>query len=101
MLLGVRERIELFLILPSKGSYGTLKALREFQEALELTEAEKVQFGVTIDDGRVTWKHSADVEIPVAEELLALIAKALEGLDSNSQLPATCMSLYEKFVLKE
>lgn len=101
MLLGVRDRIELFRHLPEKGKFDMLKLVREFRESLALTEAEKKAFGWTEDGGTVAWTSSADADITVPPKIHVLIAGVLSGLDDSGALPATCMSLYEKFVLKE
>lgn len=101
MLLHVGERIALFTILPQKGSFNTLRILREFREALELTPDEKQRFGWTEQGDRVAWTSGEEVNIAIPDAMRVRIVTVLSDLDARSELPANCMSLYEKFIKAE
>lgn len=98
MWLSVQERVSLFTLLPQKGSFNTLRAMRVLQESLGLTPEERERFGWSQHGERVSWERSENVEIDVPSDIRDLIAKQLKSLDGSQQLRADSYTLYEKFV---
>lgn len=106
--LTIAERYAVNGILPVKHEFGMLKHLRVLREALELTDAEKKEFGFKmVEDaeghptGAANWdsEHAeTEREIPFGDTVFELTVKTLKKLSEDKELHTGQMTLYEKFV---
>ena len=96
------ERFAVLSLLPEKGNYLTLKALRELKESLAFEEDEQKEYGIALTpDGRATIGDTllaCEKEIP--ETIYATLREALKKLESEAALTTDTSSLYEKIVLE-
>lgn len=101
MLLRVGDRIGLQSVLPSRGSFDTLRIVRDLQSALSFSEEELKRLDITRNGELFKWDGKVDspVDIPIGEKATDVIKAALVELDSRRQLQAGLLSLYEHFVL--
>lgn len=103
MRLTLHERYALSGLLPVQGNFLTMKRLRELREALGATEAEKKEFAIIEEDGRIGWDaahNQTEREIEIGESMTDLTATTLKKLDDEGKLGVAHVSLFEKFVEK-
>ena len=97
------ERFVVISLLPSEGSYITLKIVRELQMELAPTEEEAKLAGVFEVEGGGTdaedWDAVALKEIVFGDIAKGIIVDALEELDEGEKLTQQHFSLFEKFVV--
>lgn len=99
--LSMFQRIVLMGILPEKGTFITLKLLRELKEALAPTEVEVAKLGIRENPmGGLTWDQRKDtpVEIEIGDICTDLIRKTLLNLDKKEELTSEHLSIYEVFI---
>jgi len=105
--LGLFERLVCMALLPTEGSFATLKIVRELQMELAPTEEEYKLAGLKDDllTGRINaelgWDKVEDKEIVFGDIAKAIIVSALEKLDKEEKLTQQHFSLYEKFIIGE
>ena len=105
--LGLFNRLVCLALLPEKGSFATLKIVRELQMEFAPSEEEYIAAGLKDDllTGGVLaekgWDKVEDKEITFGEVAKGLIIKALEELDESENLRQEHFDLYRWFVLDE
>ena len=105
--LGLFERLVCMALLPTEGSFATLKIVRELQMTLAPTEEEYKAAGLKDDlltggiNAELGWDKVEDKEIVFGDIAKAIIVSALEKLDKEEKLTQQHISLYEKFVIGE
>lgn len=103
MELTVIERLALLPILPSEGSFITLKLLRQFREELSFSEREHKTLNLRTENGLTYWnikkQEEGIKEIKVGEVMKNIVKDTLQKLDKQEKLQEIHMSLYEKFVV--
>ena len=100
MILSVEERVVILSLLPSEGSFATLKILGQLRMGLSFTEEELKKWAIveTPTEGRITWEEDGAAEIPIGEKATDLIVDALKKHDREDKLPLQAMDIYEKFI---
>ena len=98
MKLSVGERIVILSLLPTEGSFATLKILNQLRLGLSFTEEELKKWGITEIEGRATWQEDAEVEIPIGEKATDIVVAALKKRDKEQKLPLQAIGVYEKFI---
>ena len=100
MKLSVNERVVILSLLPSEGSFATLKILSQLRMGLSFTEEELKKWGIVEvpAEGRITWEEDGKVEIPIGEKATDIIVDALKKRDREGNLPIQALEVYEKFI---
>lgn len=100
MNMSVQERVMTLSLLPSEGSFATLKILSQLRMGLSFTEEElkKWEITETPQEGRISWETDGKTEIPIGEKATDIIVDALKKRDKAGTLPMQAMSVYEKFI---
>lgn len=96
--LSVADRVVLLDILPPQGDITTIRIVRSLREALSFTEEEHEKLGITISDGRVTWKENASKDVEIGMKAREIIASAFKQLDNQKKLSPQHIEMYERFV---
>lgn len=100
--LTLANRFHLLQILPTEGSFVTLKAVRRLREELAVQDSEIEELGIRQDGNRVEWNVESDGQgrrYDLGNQETDLIAGALQELDRTKRLKAEHLDLYELFVL--
>ena len=102
MQLSVQERFALLSLLPEKGDFTTLKAVRELQDELSAFSDEeyKALKFQNLENNQVTWEQDADPlkEFAFGWKQGELIRDVLQKADKAKALKMEHMTLYEKFM---
>jgi hypothetical protein len=101
MMLGAKERIVLFGLLPAEGDVITLRSVKKLREDLAFSEQENAALKMTqTGNGGYQWDPSADapVEIHIPAKLHDAIAGNLKRLDTEAKLTLDHLDLFDKFV---
>lgn len=100
--LSIPERVVLLGTIPKQADFITLSKLEDARKVIVFTDEEVKKHQITTTpEGNITWAtkdYQQDIELGEIAE--AEIAKELKRLDSEKQLTADHLSLYEKFVEK-
>ena len=105
--LAMFDRLVCLSLLPTEGSFATLKIVRELQMELAPTEEESKAAGIKDDllTGGVTatlgWDKVLEKEIIFGDVAKGIIVTALEKLDEEEKLSQQHFMLYEKFIIGE
>ena len=105
--LGLFDRLVCMALLPTEGSFATLKIIRETQMKLAPTDVEYAAAGLRDDlaTGGVTatlgWDKVLVVEIEFGIIAKSLIVDALEKLNESEKLQQQHFNIYELFVVGE
>lgn len=105
--LNLFERLVCMALLPTEGSFATLKIVRELQMELAPSEEEYKAAGLKDDlltggiNAELGWDKVEDKEIIFGDIAKAIIVSALKKLDEAEKLTQQHFSLYEKFVIGE
>ena len=101
--LSYTDRIELLLLLPTKGSFMALRAAEDLRKDLALTQDEMKLVEMEQDGEMLKWDLSkeAEKEHDFTEFELEVVRKSLKGLDESEELRQTQMELYGRFVENE
>lgn len=100
MNLSVEERVIILSLLPSEGSFATLKILSQLRMGLSFTE-EELKKWVIVEipaEGRISWEEDGEAEIPIGEKATDVIVDALKKRDKENKLPIQAIGVYEKFI---
>ena len=103
--LNLFERLVCMALLPTEGSFATLKIVRELQMELAPSEEEYKAAGLKDDlltggiNAELGWDKVEDKEIIFGDIAKAIIVSALKKLDEAEKLTQQHFSLYEKFVI--
>ncbi len=99
MELNVLERIALSNILPDQGDVTTLKIIREFREDLSFSEDEHKELNFRQEGEKLRWADNEIIkDVQAGSKMMVIIIETLERLDGGKELPASALSLYERFV---
>ena len=100
MKLSVNERVVILSLLPSEGSFATLKILSQLRMGLSFTEEELKKWGIVElpAEGRINWEEDGEAEIPIGEKATDIVVDALKKRDREGTLPIQAMDVYEKFI---
>ena len=100
MKLSIKDRIVLHNILPSEGSFVTLKIVRDLREALGFSEAEVAEFEIRQEGADVHWNadKAVDKEVEIGPAAAQVIRSALSKLDQQQKLTPDLLGVYERFV---
>ena len=100
MKLSVHERMLIGQLLPTEGNIITHRVVNELKTALFLSEEENQQVTMTQTGDQLHWDATKDPmkDVPVSEAALGIVCKALKEMEEAEKLPATHVSLFEKFV---
>lgn len=103
MRLFVLERLMLLDILPTQGSFTTLRIVRDLQSELSFSEEEHERLELHEEDGKVFWRMERDEgkEVSIGETAHEIIVQRLRELDEKGKLKAQQLPVYERFVLGE
>jgi hypothetical protein len=108
MKLTIMDRIMIYELLPAKGDYKTLKAVKEFRDKeLRFTREETEMYDISqevVGDGHVQIRfnqeaassYERDIKIPL--NVKAAIIERLKELDKTKNLREEQLNLYEKFI---
>jgi hypothetical protein len=102
MLLTVLDRILLLNALPERGDITTVRLVRQLREDLSFSDAEHTALKIEQIGESIRWDldaaKTADKDIPVSGKQASLITATLEKLNTDKQLTAGFVGLYDKFV---
>lgn len=100
MILSVEERVLVLSILPTEGSFATLKVLTQLRMGLSFTEEELKEWGIVEEPaaGRIGWETNGEAELPIGEKATDIVVDSLKKLDKGNKLPMQAMGIYEKFI---
>ena len=101
MKFSVLERLSLFPLLPEKGTFLNLKAIRKIREELSIDEDEMKEMEFEqFDDGRLRWdiKKDPNKEIEIPESIKKIIVIKLKEMDESGELEDRHFTLYERFI---
>jgi len=102
MLLTIKERLVLLNLLPSEGDFTTLRIVRELREALSFSEAEHVEYGLTVSPEQVVaWRQECDSdekEVELGMVANSIIIERLKELDGRKKLTDAHLDVYDRFV---
>ena len=101
MKLNVSERMGLLSLLPTEGSYTTLRVLNDLRAELSFSEKELKDSNIRERDGQTSWSlnGTAPKEVAVGEVGRGLIVTALKGADEAQSLTSLTFPLYERFIV--
>ena len=101
--LNMLERIVVLSLFPEKGSWLTLKIVREMQMELAASEEEAKLGGMKdLDDGGVkaeNWFVIPEKEIVFGDIALKIVTDELKRLNEEEDLTQNYFSVYEKFII--
>ena len=111
MKLKIRERIELFKLLPTQGNFGTLKTVRKLREKLEFTEAEVAKYGIEVQEIQnpitgqafinTRWNPEfagVDTEVDILPLEVAFLAGLMQKLAAQEKLPDSLLDVAMELV---
>lgn len=98
MKLNVLERITLLQLLPTEGTYVTMKVLMNLKARLAFNEKEIKEFKIEEKEGRITWSKSGEKEIEIGEKAEEIVGDALKKLNESGKVNEQNIILYEKFI---
>ena len=98
MELSVIDRIVLLDILPTSGTFLTVKIVRQLRDALYFDEAELVEYGLEQKGEQFVWQTSTAVEVEIGPKAAEIIRAALLAMDDDEKITDREFSLYERFV---
>lgn len=98
MTLTVLERLACLSVLPSQGSFTTLKILRQLREKLSFTEDELKVLNFREEGEKTVWDGGVEAEFTFEAAATKLIRDALTKASGEERLTQDHYSLYEKFI---
>lgn len=98
--LTVSDRIHVLNLLPTEGSYVTVKAIRDFTTKVGFTATEIVDMEIVEKDGIVTWneKGKQEVVFDFIDAEAELVRRELRKIDAEEKITNNIFSVYEKFM---
>lgn len=104
MKLTILERLVLGNILPQRGNFTLMIAVKEIKDKVILTSEEIQKFNIIADDHGTRWSkegESYEVDIEFGNTLSVIINEALQEKSKTNELTEEMISLYQKFVMSE
>ncbi len=101
MKLSILERLVLGNILPQKGNYTTLIAVKEIKDKIVLTLEEIEKYKIAADEQQTRWSKEGEnyeIDVEFGKTLSVIINEALQKKNNGNELTQEMISLYEKFV---
>ena len=95
MMLTVAHRFVALGLLPTEGSFVTLRAVRDAQTVLAPSAEEVETFQITQDGEQVRWVGDTLVDVPLTDAGAKLIRAKLKSLDESNALKMEHLSLYD------
>jgi hypothetical protein len=95
MMLTVAHRFVALGLLPTEGSFVTLRTVRDAQAVLAPSADEVDKFQITQDGEQVRWVGDTLVDVPLTDAGAKLILAKLKSLDESNALTMAHLSLYD------
>jgi hypothetical protein len=95
MKLTVAHRFVALGLLPTEGSFVTLRTVRDAQSVLAPSADEVEKFQITQDGEQVRWVGDTSVDVPLSDAGVKLICAKLKSLDESNALKMEHLSLYD------
>lgn len=95
MKLTVAHRFVALGLLPTEGSFVTLRTVRDAQAVLAPSADEVETFQITQDGEQVRWVGDTLVDVPLTDAGAKLILAKLKSLDESNALKMEHLSLYD------
>lgn len=95
MKLTVAHRFVALGLLPTEGSFVTLRTVRDAQAVLAPSAEEVEKFQITQDGEQVRWVGDTSVDVPLTDAVVKLICAKLKSLDESNALKMEHLSLYD------
>lgn len=103
MELTVPERMKLLELLPEKNTYAGITEIHRLKLLLQLTNDEILEIDAKLDGEMIQWNQEKAiallVDIPMGEWITNVLRQVLRERDLASDLEATEISLYERFII--
>lgn len=101
MKLDISERMGLLSLLPTEGSYTTMRVLGDLRAELGFSEKELKDSNIREANGQTSWSlnGTAPKEVAVGEIGRGIIVTALKRADEAQSLTALTLPLYERFIV--
>ena len=99
MQLSTLDRLLLISALPEKGSFTTLRIVRNLREDLSFSEEEHAALNFTEDGDMVRWEPGADTpkEFEFGQKALECIERALKDMSESGEADEQFLAIWEKF----
>lgn len=97
--LTVLERLLLLQVLPQRGSFTTLRIVRQLQNDLSFSEDEHRMFGIVDEGGATKWDEAAATEkdVEFGPKALDVVRGSLEALERDGvQFPMAMLDVCDK-----
>lgn len=98
MELTVGDRIVLLSVLPTAGTFLTMKVVRQLRDSLEFSETELAECGLKQNGQHFEWQHDRVVDIPIGEVARGIVADALRSMPEWEVVTDRQYALYRYFV---
>jgi hypothetical protein len=101
MKLSILERLVLGNILPQKGNYTTMIAVKEIRDKIAITLEEIKKYEIVSDEQQTRWSKEGEhyeIDVEFGKTLSVIIKEALQEKNKTNELTQEMISLYEKFV---
>ena len=95
MMLTVAHRFVALGLLPTEGSFVTLRTVRDAQAVLAPSADEVEKFQITQDGDQVRWVGDTLVDVPLTDAGAKLVLAKLKNLDESNALTMAHLSLYD------
>lgn len=95
MKLTVAHRLLALGLLPTEGSFVTLRIVRDAQAVLAPSAEEVDKFQITQDGEQVRWVGDTSVDVPLTDAVVKFILAKLKSLDESNALKIEHLSLYD------
>lgn len=93
------ERFALIEILPTTGSFATLKLIRKLREKLSFNEAELKEYHVQQKGDQILWDNARKAkELDFSDFEASMIKQKLNERDTQQRLEDRHLTVYEKFI---
>jgi len=103
MNLNIQERLILGGVLPEKGNYTTMIAVKEIKDKIAITKEEIEKYQIVFTEQMVRWSdegNAYEIDVDLGATLSTVINEALQAKNKANELTEQTISLYEKFVSK-
>lgn len=95
MMLTVAHRLLALGLLPTEGSFVTLRIVRDAQAVLAPSAEEVERFQITQDGDQVRWVGDTSTDVPITDAAVKLVCVKLKSLDESKALIMDHLSLYD------
>ena len=95
MMLTVAHRLLALGLLPTEGSFVTLRTVRDAQAVLAPSAEEVERFQITQDGDQVRWVGDTSTDVRLTKADVKFILAKLKSLDESNALKMEHLSLYD------